>query len=292
MSVRVKTGQYADCRTYHVQIVREPMLLPTLIMSVLTNAVDTEGNLPDELTAKFTAYVRLKGQEPITFSDTFSGPRYTGPMGASALFSPLASIVNILVRNSMGPIRIEAIECDVQIEPGRKVATIESVRLVSDTIEPGHDLKAYVTLKPHKGERETIEVSLPIPRDFPEGQHEVVFCDSANSVRRLFRNDPSLLDPRDLAGILRSLHAQTGPKRTAVYLQVPTPERGVTIRGQALPNLPSSVRAVFASKREVPVTPIRSDLITVVPTSWVVEGAHTLRFTVAKDAGLSVSLDP
>src|SRR5262249_45822535 len=154
----------------------------------------------------------LKGQEPITFSDTFSGPRYTGPMGASALFSPLASIVNILVRNSMGPIRIEAIECDVQIEPGRKVATIESVRLVSDTIEPGHDLKAYVTLKPHKGERETIEVSLPIPRDFPEGQHEVVFCDSANSVRRLFRNDPSLLDPRDLAGVLRSLHAQTGPK--------------------------------------------------------------------------------
>ena len=291
MSVHVKTGQYADAHTYKVRIVREPMLLPTLIMSVLTNAVDTEGNLPDELTAKLSASIRLKDQEPITLSDTFSGPRYTGQMGASALFSPLASIVNILVRNSMGPVRIEAIECDVQIEPGRKVAGIESVRLLSDTIEPGHDLKAYVTLKPHKGERETIEVSLPIPTDFPEGPHEAVFCDAASSVRRYFRNDPSLLEPRDLSGVLRSLHAQTGPKRTALYLQVPSPERGVSIRGQALPNLPSSVRAVFASKREVPVTPIRSDIIKVVPTSWVIDGAHTLRFTVAKDAGLSVSLD-
>jgi hypothetical protein len=291
MSVRVKTGQYADPRTYNVRIVREPTLLPTLIMSVLTNAVDTEGNLPEELTAKLGATIRLKGQEPITLSDTFSGPRYTGQMGASALFSPLASIVNILVRNSMAPVRIEAIECDVQIEPGRKVASIESVRLLSDTIEPGHDLKAYVTLKPHKGERETVEVSLPIPGDFPEGPHEAVFCDSAGGVRRLFRNDPSLLEPRDLAGVLRSLQAQTAPKRTAIYLHVQTPERGVSIRGQALPNLPSSVRAVFASKREVPVTPIRSDLVKVAPTSWVVEGSQTLRFTVAKDAGLSVSLD-
>ena len=104
--------------TYQVQMVREPVLLPTLIMSVLTNAIDTEGNLPEELTAQLSATIRVKGHEPITVSDTFSGPRYTGPMGASALFSPLASIVNILVRNSMAPVRIESIDCDVQIEPG------------------------------------------------------------------------------------------------------------------------------------------------------------------------------
>src|SRR5262245_36398758 len=161
MSVRVKTGRYADPRTYHVRIVREPVLLPTLILSVLTNAVDTEGNLPDELTARLSATVRLKDHEPILLSDTFSGPRYTGPMGASALFSPLASIVNILVRNSMAAVRIEAIDGDIEIEPGRRVATIESVRLLSETIEPGQELKAYVTLKPHKGERETLAITLP-----------------------------------------------------------------------------------------------------------------------------------
>ena len=142
LTVRVKTSQFADAHTYRVQMVREPALLPSLIMAVLTNAIDTEGNLPEELTAQLSATIRIKGHEPITVSDTFSGPRYTGQMGAAALFSPLASMVNILVRNSMAPVRIESIDCDVQIEPGRKVAQIETVRLLSDTVEPGHDLKA------------------------------------------------------------------------------------------------------------------------------------------------------
>ena len=69
-------------------MVREPNLLPTLVMSVLTNAIDTEGNLPEELTAKIKATIKLKGHDPIEVVDTLSGPRYTGPMGAAALFSP------------------------------------------------------------------------------------------------------------------------------------------------------------------------------------------------------------
>jgi hypothetical protein len=271
-------------------MVREPALLSSLIMSVLTNAIDTEGNLPEELTAQLSATIRLKDMEPITFSDTFSGPRYTGQMGASALFSPLASIASILVRNTMAPVRIESIDCSVQIEPGRKVAQIESVRLLSDTIEPGQTLKAFVTLKPFKGERETVELALAIPSEFPEGVHEAVFCDMGNSIRRRFRNDPSLLEPHDLGAVVQAIRVQIEPKRTAIYLHVTAPERGLSVRGQALPNLPGSVRAVFASKREVPVAPIRSDLVASISTGRVVEGAQSLKFTVAKDAGLSLSL--
>ena len=78
VSVRVKTGRYADSRVYKVQMIREPVLLPSLLMSVLTSAIDTEGNLPEELTARLGATFRLKGYPQITFSDTFSGPRTPG----------------------------------------------------------------------------------------------------------------------------------------------------------------------------------------------------------------------
>jgi len=290
LSVRVKTSRFADANTYHVQIVREPILLSTLIMSVLTNAADTEGNLPEELTAHLRATVRLKGFEPITLSDTYSGSRYTGAMGASALFSPLASIVSILARNALAPVRIESIDCDVEIEPGRRVAQIDSFRLLSDSVEPGSEVKAFVTLKPYKGERETIEMALPIPADFPEGPCEAVVCDTPNSVRRRFRNDPTILEPHDIAAVLRAIRIQTEPKRTGVYLHVQSPEKGVSVQGQALPNLPGSVRAVFASKREVPASPVRDDFVAVKNTNWVIEGLQSLRFTVAKDAGLSLSL--
>jgi SpoIVB peptidase S55 len=289
LAVRVKTSEFADAHTYRVQMVREPALLPNLIMAVLTNAIDTEGNLPEELTAQLSATLKIKDHEPITVSDTFSGPRYTGQMGAAALFSPLASMVNILVRNAMAPVRIESIDCDVQIDPGRKVAQIETVRLLSDTIEPGHDLKAVVTLKPFKGDRESVEISVPIPDDFPEGPGEIVVCDASNSIRRRLRNEPAVLEPRDLTGLIRTIRLQTEPKRTAVYVHVPSPERGLSVQGQPLPNLPGSVRAVFASKREGPTAPIRTDITRVAATHWVVEGMQMLRFTVAKDAGLSLS---
>lgn len=290
MSVRVKTGRYADPRLYKVQIIREPTLLPSLIMAVLTSAIDTEGNLPEELTARLSADLKLKGQESIALADTFSGPRYTGPMGAAALFSPLASLANLLTRNPLAPVRIESIDCEVEIEPGRKVATIESVRLLSDTIEPGQDLKAYVTLKPFKGEREVVEIRLPIPAGFPEGTHEAVFCDMANSIRRRFRNEPPVAEPRDLSAFMRAIRMQTDPKRTEIFVHVLAPERGLAIQGQELPDLPGSIRAAFASKKEVPVQSIRTDLVKSAHTSWVVEGSHTLRFAVAKDAGLSLSL--
>jgi hypothetical protein len=290
LAVKVKTSRYADAQSYHVKIVREPMLMASLVMAVLTNAIDTEGNLPEELTAHLSASIRVKGAAPITITDTFSGPRFAGPLGASALFSPLASIVSILVRNPIAPVRIESIECDVQIEPGRKAALIESVRLSSETIEPGHDLSAFVTLKPHKGERQTFEIKVPIPKDFPEGPAEVIVCDALNSVRRQFRNNPSILDPVSIDALVRAIRLQTDPKHTAVYLHIPSPERGLSIKGQELPNLPGSVRAAFASKRETPMPPIRNDIESVVPVSWVVEGMQTLRFTVAKDAGLSLSL--
>ena len=184
----------------------------------------------------------------------------------------------------------KSIDCDVQIEPGRKVAQIESVRLLSDTVEPGHELKAFVTLKPFKGERETIEVAIPIPADFPEGPGEAVFCDAANSIRRTFRNDPALLEPRDLDGVIRTIRLQTEPKRTAVYVHVPSPERGLSVKGRPCPTCRGACGR--SSPRSGRRRPRRSAATwcAACRRHWVVEGPAVLRFTVAKDAGLSLSL--
>jgi hypothetical protein len=288
VSVRVKTGPYSEPHTYRVQMVREPNLLANLVMAVLTNAIDTEGNLPEELTVQFKATIQLQGHDPIEIRDTLSGPRYTGPMGAAALFSPIASIVNILVRNPMAPIRIESIACETEIAPGRTVANIESVRLASDRTCPGGRLQAFATLKPFKGERQTVEVVLPLPSDLEEGTYEASLLDLTGSLRRRFRNEPALLEPRDLKGVIEAIRLQTGPRRTALYLHVPLPDRGLSVKGQALPNLPGSVRSVFTSGRQSQESTVKTDLIEVAETPYVVEGAHSLKFTVVKDTGYSL----
>ncbi|GAC1471479.1 MAG: hypothetical protein NVSMB9_17710 [Isosphaeraceae bacterium] len=288
LSVRVKTGRYSDPRTYNVQMVREPNMLSSLVMAVLTNAIDTEGNLPEELTAHIKATIRLKDHDPIEIQDTLSGPRFTGPMGPATMFIPVASIVNIVMRNPLTNVRIEGIDCEVEIASGRSLAAIESARLASDRLEAGQSLKAYVTLKPFKGDHQTVTVTLPLPAELPEGNYEASLLDATNSLRRRLRNEPGLSEPHDIKSLLSVLRLQTVPRRTDVYLHVALPEQGVAVEGQSLRSLPGSARAVFAAGRHTQEPTVRADLIQEVETPWVVEGSQSLKFTVVKDSGLSI----
>ena len=288
MTVRVKVGRYSEPGVYRVEVVREPHLMASLVMAVLTNAIDTEGNLPEELTARVSAAFRLEGRPTIEADDTYSGPRYAGPSGPNALFGSLASVVNLLTRNPMAPVRIESIDCEVEITSGRKIAEIESVRLASKRVEPGEPLRVAVTLEPFKGERSAVEATLPLPADLAEGKYELTVCDMSGTINRRFRNAPQLRDPRDLDGLLEAIRMQTVAKRKAFYLHVPLPDRGLAVLGQALPNLPGSVRAVFGNSRQTDEPAIRSDLAATVESDWVVEGSQSISFEVVRDAGLSL----
>ena len=151
MSATVKTGRYAEPRTFNVRIAREPSLMPTLVLSVLANAIDTEGNLPDELTAHLAVTIKIKGREPLVIRDTFSGARYSGSMGPTALFGPVASIISLLLRNPMAPVRIESIDARVEIESDRTTAELESAQLASDRLEPGETLASSARSSRSKG---------------------------------------------------------------------------------------------------------------------------------------------
>jgi hypothetical protein len=288
VSVKVRSGRYSEPQTFKVQIVREPNLMASLVMAVLTNAIDTEGDLPNELTAHFKATIHLKDRDPIEIDDVVSGARYTGPMAPVAMFGPLASIVSMLSRNHIAPVRIESIEAQVDIARGRTVASIESVRLASDRLEPGQTLKAFVTLKPYKDDRQTVSVELRLPDDLPDGTYEASLCDLSNNLRRRLRNEPQLLEPHDVDSLLRMIRAPIEQNRKSISLHVPRPDKGLAVHGQTLPNLPGSVRAVFATSRQTAEPQTRADLVARVETPWVIEGSQTLRFTVAKDAGLSL----
>ncbi len=287
MTIRMKASRFADEHTYHVQVVREPNMLPTLVLTVLTSAIDTEGDLPDDLTASVVAEIKVAGRDPIRIRETLSGARLSGPSGAGALFASVGNTVHMLARNPLGGVRIESIECDVTLEQRRKLAEVESVRLESERVEPGQELQATVTLKPYKGPRETVSIRVAIPNDMPLGNHELAICDLTRTLQRRFRNQPGLLEPKSLDDLFTLLRARAEPSRTSVYAHVALAGRGVSISGQALPDLPGSVRAAIASARETAAPVVRDDLVASAETGWVVEGGQSVSFSVVKDRGLT-----
>ena len=62
-----------DPRTFNVKVARNASLLPALVYAALTNSVDMEGELPEEMTAHLHARIELEEGDPVIIKDTFSG---------------------------------------------------------------------------------------------------------------------------------------------------------------------------------------------------------------------------
>ena len=170
--------------------------------------------------------------------------------------------MSILVRNPIGPgpDRVDRLRRPDRAGPEGRRDRVGPARLGDGRAGPGSQGVRHAEAA-QGGARDDRDQD-PDSADFPEGPCELVFCDAINSVRRQFRNDPAHARPARPGGAhCGRSGVQTDPKRTAVYLHIPVAGARFAIKGQALPNLPGSVRAAFASKRETPMPPIRSDIV-------------------------------
>jgi hypothetical protein len=270
----------APPRTFNVEIARQSTLLPTLVFTALSNGVDMEGELAEEMTAEVQARIEIEGREPIVIEDTFSG--VSGPRAPMALYNQVGAVVNILTRNSFKPVRLERIDCRTQIRPGRRTAEIEAVELTSDVYEPGETVQATVFLRPYKGVRQRVPVSLKLPSDLPEGPYVATLGDDLLNVRQTLRDDPTLSNPSNLDRMFEAVRLQTGVRRTNLVLRVPMPHAGVALNGQTLPNLPPSMVQILGNSRRSGAQTLNGALVARRATEWVIQGSETVRFQVVK----------
>lgn len=270
-------------KTFNVQVVRQRSMIAPLVQTVLTNSVDMEGDLPEEMTAHLKATIEVEGRPPLIIHDTFSGSSYSGGRAPQAIFSQVANVVSQLTFHSYTPVRINRIDCTTQIEAGRRTAEIDAVEVEADTYSPGETLKAVVFLRPFKGLRQRVPVTLELPADLPEGNYTATVGDDLANARQLIRDNPNLSNPQNLDQIFEGLKVMTSVKRTNLVVRLPLGGTGVALEGKSLPNLPPSMVQIFGSSRRTGSQTMNGSLVSRRATAWVVQGSDTIRFTVAKN---------
>jgi len=270
-------------RTFNVEVVRQRQLMASLVYTVLTNSVDMEGELPEEMTAVLKATIEVEGHDPIVIQDTFSGSSYSGGRAPQALFNQVASVVSLLAYNAHKPVRINRIECETTVVPGRQTADIEAVELESDVYAPGDTLKVTLFIRPYKGQRQRLPVTLKLPADLPEGVYTATVCDGLTNARYELRDNPTLNYPQNLGQVFEALKVQTAAKRTQLVVRIPTAAAGVTLGEKALPNLPPSMVQVLGNSRKSGAQTMGSALVARHGTDWVFQGSESVRFTVTKN---------
>jgi hypothetical protein len=277
----------SEPRTFRVEVARHCALLPSLVFTSLVNSVDLEGELPEELTAQLTARIEVEGEAPVVIKDTLSG--FSGSRAPAAVYGQVASTVSYLTFNPHKALRIKRIDVETHIESGRQTAEIEAVELASPTYRPGDTVQATVFVKPYKGPRERLKVSLKLPADLPEGSYTATVCDEPSSARGDVRGDPTLLYPSTVKQVLRALQLQTAARRTTLVLRVPVGAHGVASAGKALPQLPGSMVHILANSRRTGALTMARALVARQGTTWVIQGSEQVKFTVSKTSRTSES---
>jgi hypothetical protein len=274
-------------RAFNVQVVRQKQMLPGLVSAVLMNSVDMEGDLPEEMTARLKVGVHIEGRPPVTFDDLHSGPNLVGARGTQALYSQAAIVTQLLANSSLGKVRIEKVECETEVMPGRRTAEIESVEPTSDTYAPGETVRARVMIHPYKGARFPINVSLPLPADLPEGNYTASVGDGFSNVRQELRDNPHLGMPTTLDHLFKAVATVASGRKTTLVVRVATQDVGVAIGDHDLPDLPASMVQILGNGRRTGALPIASALVSRTETEWVLQGSDSFRFTVARNKRIS-----
>jgi len=267
--VVVKVRSPAGEETFETEVLRNRFLTPPLVGMMVGNAAHTL--VPDvaDCTVTVESRLKIKGYEPIRFTDySYSN---NGPADAIASARALRILVPLLF-NPFAPVRIERLDVDVQIAYNTDYVQIDALRVPDLEVPYGQKTSVDVVMRPYGG-REYVE---RIPIHIPERlagttvKLEIVPGDLA----RPDTAPPESLD--DVVAILRKMYPAN-----MLVATIYTPDEGVTLGGKVIPNLPDSaldtVRPATSTRRG---DAYKSVTRTVVPAKRVVQGRQEIMLKV------------
>ena len=264
------TGTRTEKGSFRVELIDNKFLTATFAGMVAGNAVNYYLPDRDDVTAKVHSSVRLKGLQPITFTDYLYANDGAGSMLGGV--RGLRVLVPLLL-NPFGPVTIEGIELKIDLRFDTNYGEIKELRLPQATLTPGARNFVNVAMETWNGEQviESVPVDVPASLAGAIVQLEITAGDAAK------------LDappPVDLKSLLAAFRKMLPGTVWAASLYVS--EDGLAVEGQLVRDLPpSAADKLRPGSRTQRAVPFRSVSRTVSPAKRVINGTGTLVVRVA-----------
>lgn len=266
-------------KTVHLQAVPDQVFGP--LMTYL-GIVETLGAYQRQLgVASFSVRgrVSLKGHGDILLDDLFTGDQALAA-AAGYVMTPL----NLLLRNAIEPVTVDAIMLDVDATEVTRTATLERVWLDTGRVRPGATVPVHVQLRTYRGESITRTLPIAIPAN-SRGAVSIMVSDGARLSQweaRELAPPPSLSSA--VPQLVRAFNATRRNNR--LYVRLVTADTGAVVRGESLASLPSSVLSILEADRSGgSFRPIQSALAGTweLALDHVVTGTRTLTLPLDPD---------
>jgi len=240
LDVRVRGRNDGAAEPYHGEIFRHRELTPLLAAMALEEALRSSMKTGRRQTLRLDATLEIEGFEPVRLKRVWGGPD-----GAMRAASDLLGLIRPVFDNRFAFPEVTRMRIDVGIEPATRKSRLRAVQLLSGPAAPGEAIRVAIAWSRYQRPPSRRVVEIPIPESVSPEAELAVFVGDASAAEALDDVPARQFDSlRDVVEDLRRT-----PSNRAIHVKLLRRARGVAVNGEALPALPPSMRAMFASPK-------------------------------------------
>jgi hypothetical protein len=264
ISITSGTSKHVDKGAFHVEIMNNRFLTPSLAGAAVMNAINYYLPDRDNVTARIESQVRIKGRDPIGFVDyVYANDGAASVMGG---VRGLRVLVPLLL-NPYAPITIEGVDLKVDLRFETNYGEIKELRIPTAELVVGRNL-VKVLMSTWDGQDVVEEIPVDVPASLAGSIVQLEVC--AGDAAKL--DAPPPVDLPSLLFAFRSLLPGTVWSATLYPA-----DEGVALDGKLVRDLPQSaldkLRPQSHTQRAQLYKPISR---TKSPTKRVVNGTSTM----------------
>jgi len=277
--VRLRSGIDGKDYTYRYELARHPDMTPMLAGWAVAASYERSERAAGRTMAdlRFEAWFE-ETVKPFVLENVFFDQ---GTL--VELLTDYGNVLGFLLRNPFQPAHLKRLSVTISLRHGRETAIIEGMHLSRRVVRPGESITVTVRLLPYTGGKlaeETFEIK--VPETVREGMRlPLLACDGPTSMQIRLMNAPGAYRPRSLQHLISLF--ESIPNNRHLFLHLMLPDKGLTLRGARLPDLPSSLLGVLGDSNETGPEPMRGSLVKHRRTPWVLNGAVVLPVYTAKE---------
>jgi hypothetical protein len=227
ISITSGTDKHVEKGTFHVEVMSNKFLTPSLTGAAVMNAINYYLPDRDDVTARIASQIRLKDLEPINFVDyVYANDGAANVMGA---VRGLRVLIPLLL-NPYAPVTIERVEIKVDLRFEANYGEIKEVKIPTADLVVGHNV-IKVLMSTWDGKDVLEEVPVEVPASLAGGIVSLEVC----------AGDSAKLDappPVDLPSLLHAFRSFLPGNIWAVTLY--PADEGVALDGKLVRDLPPS----------------------------------------------------
>jgi hypothetical protein len=227
ISITSGTEKHTEKGAFHVEIMNNKFLTPSLAGAAVMNAINYYLPDKDNVTARIESQVQLRGQDPINFVDyIYANDGAASVMGA---VRGLRVLVPLLL-NPYAPVTIDRVQLKVDLRFEANYGEIKEIKVPGSELVVGRN-QLQVVMSTWDGKDIVEDVPVDVPANLAGGIVQVEVC----------AGDSAKLDappPVDLPSLLTAFRSLLPGNIWAVTLY--PAEEGIALDGKLVRDLPQS----------------------------------------------------